>query len=189
MSFTTSFNSSVATVASPTDKSGNEVAKAIARELCRIAAAGAQGLSSTHFLQAYQQPAAIIRAMAPAHRSAAVQALQRLRTFRDWRDNWDAEGAPAPDQGALNAASIILGYLRNYPIDPTAMLDADGKPMLILRYPGGEGEINVLSDATLDYVMPIPGRDTEYEADVHIDAAALPQQLQDVLQRLQAVLA
>lgn len=116
--------------------------------------------------------------------SPGVRALARLRTFQHWGDNWDAEGAPAPDPRAIELASIVLGQLQSYPMVPTAMLDARGQPFLLLTYAGGEGEISVVGPHELEFVLDIPGDEAEAETDLEMPGSALPDNLRQVLKRV-----
>ncbi|WP_309630123.1 hypothetical protein [Brevundimonas sp.] len=116
--------------------------------------------------------------------NASVRALQRLRTFQGWGSNWDAEGAPAPSSDALNLASIILGHLNTYPLVPTAMLDAKGQPLLLLKYEGGEGEISVVGPESLEFVLDLPGDEPEAEVDLEMPGTTLPPHLQETLRKV-----
>lgn len=75
--------------------------------------------------------------------------LDRLRTFRDWQDNWDAEGARAPDVETLNAASKVFSLLAAHSV-PNVTLDSDGQPMLVFNGTL-RGEVVMTSPSTLDY--------------------------------------
>lgn len=132
----------------------------------------------------YPEPVPIVQV---ALKTAAVAALERLRTFRTWEGNWDAEGAPAPSVDAVDAASNLIGFLRSFPITPTAMLDADGCPMLLLTYAGGSGEITVKADGTVEFVLDVPGSEVESEVEVPFDNDALPPSLADVMKRALSV--
>lgn len=113
--------------------------------------------------------------------SAVVQALGRLRTFHGWENNWDAEGAPAPSEAALDAASELLGFLKPYPVMPTAMLNAFGHPLLLLRYEGGEGEIEITDAEHLDFVIDGANGEVEVDTDVVFDSSGLPASLEAAL--------
>lgn len=124
------------------------------------------------------------RAYAPVSTPAGVLALQRLRTFLTWSDNWDAEGAPAPDPKAIEAAQQILGFIQSYSVQLSTMLDANGHPMFFLRFPGGEGEININGDHLIDFAITLPNAETEAETDLEVSSEGLPPALTAVMQRL-----
>lgn len=78
-----------------------------------------------------------------------LTALKRLRAFKGWERNWDAEGAPAPDGDTLEAATKVLGLLAVYAV-PQVGLDSEGRPML--TFDGDlRGEVTVTTPQTLDY--------------------------------------
>ena len=63
----------------------------------------------------------------------STAALMRLRTFSRWGENWDGEGAPAPDAATLNCAAVLLGLLSTELGNaPKVMLNALGEPMFIV---------------------------------------------------------
>lgn len=80
----------------------------------------------------------------PAH-----QGLERLRTFRGWGENWDAEGGKAPDPTVIDFASQVLGLLSIHRA-PEVTLNADGQPMFVYGKPLN-GEITVTAPGTIDY--------------------------------------
>lgn len=164
-----------------------DVAIALANELRRVGASFGHAMNGVAPIQGgtvfanHMMPAAFVRLQTP---TAAVQALQILRQYREWKDNWDAEGAPAPSSEAIDIAQNLLGHLRSFPIDPTAMLDANGNPLLLLKYAGGEGEINVHRNALLDFILQRPDGEPEVEADLPVDADGVPGPLDEALRRL-----
>ncbi|WP_372706696.1 hypothetical protein [Brevundimonas sp.] len=167
-------------------------AVSVALELRRAVSACGASFSALHILAEAERycSVAAIGYMAVANDSkpsASAAALQRLRLFRDWRDNWDAEGAPAPDLGALEVASNLLGFLKSYPVEPIAMLHASGLPMFVLNFTGGEGEITVSGDGAVDFVLDLPDGETQAEVELEFDNQSLPVQLHDVLTRLRAI--
>lgn len=83
----------------------------------------------------------------------ALKSLNRLREFRRWGDNWDAEGAPAPEKASIDAATKILGLLALQGIEPAVMLNADGKPMFLIESAGVESEIVFHSSEELGYFV------------------------------------
>lgn len=164
----------------------------VALELRRAIAACGASFSALHILaeaERYCSVAALsyVSAAGDVKPLPSAAALQRLRIFRDWHDNWDAEGAPAPDLRALDAASNLLGFLKSYPVEPIAMLDASGLPMLLLRFLGGEGEITVSGNGAVDFVLDLPDGETQTEVELEFDSQGLPAQLHEVLSRLRAI--
>lgn len=83
--------------------------------------------------------------------SPAQRTIGRLREFAAWGENWDGEGAPAPDLDAIDSAAILVGFLANHQVKVTVALDAFGKPMLILKGEFGEGEITVIGSDRLEF--------------------------------------
>jgi len=166
----------------------------LARELCRAAEQTAGCFSAVGAMEGRSSAAAYARAAFYAQyvpyvhveTSALVRALKRLRTFKEWQANWDAEGAPEPDKEAIETASELLGYLKSYPIEPTAMLSAIGKPLLLFRYGAKEGEISVTSEGMIDFVFDTDDGDVEAEADVPFNANTLPPTLESLLEQIKA---
>jgi hypothetical protein len=79
----------------------------------------------------------------------AAAGLERLRTFKNWSDNWDAEGGKAPDPKTIDFATKVFSLLAVHSV-PNITLSADGHPMFLY----GEnvrGEVVVTSDQTIDY--------------------------------------
>lgn len=99
--------------------------------------------------------------------------LDRLRRFQNWKDNWDAEGARAPDPVALDTASKVFSLLSVHAV-PDVTLDVDGNPMLIFNAPV-RGEVVVTSPQSIDYFF-VDGRAPYGEA-VPFDGEHLPQEL------------
>lgn len=166
-----------------------QVAAALAQELKRAttsvgyAMSGLMPMQGSTAFSSYCVPA-IIRDQAE---SPAVQALHILRKFRTWGDNWDAEGAPAPSAEAIDIAQNLLGHLKSFAVAPTAMLDSQGNPLLLLRYGGMEGEINVYRNALIDFMLQMPGSDPEFEADLPTEGG-VPAPLDEALRKLMAAL-
>lgn len=103
--------------------------------------------------------------------------LNRLRTFRDWPDNWDAEGSKAPDNQVLEFATKVFGLLCLYRV-PSVTLSADGLPMFVYGAPI-RGEVVVTSTSTIDYFFADDGAP---EGDgVPVDHGALPSELVEYL--------
>jgi hypothetical protein len=84
----------------------------------------------------------------------STTALARLRTFATWRDNWDGEGASAPDGKALDAASLILGLLSSdLGKVPKVMLNGDGEPMFVLIDKHFEIAVTVKSKTEISFYV------------------------------------
>lgn len=83
--------------------------------------------------------------------SATMSALNRLRTFKTWKENWDAEGAPAPDSDSIEAATQVLSLLALENVAPTVTLNSDGKPMLLINQWGLDGEITVTEPGEVEF--------------------------------------
>lgn len=63
--------------------------------------------------------------------ASVVKALGRLRTIGKWSDNWDGEGGLAPDSGAIESATLLLGFINSVlGMVPNVGLNADGCPSL-----------------------------------------------------------
>lgn len=74
--------------------------------------------------------------------SAVIRALGRLRSLALWGENWDGDGAPAPQQDAIGSAALMLGFLHSkLGKAPHVSLNGDGEPMLTML--DGEFEIAV----------------------------------------------
>lgn len=116
--------------------------------------------------------------------SSAIRALERLRTFSTWKANWDAEGAPTPDKDAIEAASNLLGYLKNYNIEPTAMLDSLGKPLFLFSHGASDAEISVLSRNMIEFLFVDGETDRAVEVDVQFDGVGMPPELESALEGL-----
>ena len=77
--------------------------------------------------------------------------LNRLRTFASWTENWDGEGAAAPNLVAIDIASKFLSLWLPSSIEPEIVLTHDGLPMFVINNGEMIGEIIVNSDKSLDY--------------------------------------
>ena len=77
--------------------------------------------------------------------------LNRLRTFASWQENWDGEGAAAPNLNAIDIASNFLSLWSPDKIKPEIVLTHDGLPMFVIDNGKMIGEIIVNPDKTLDY--------------------------------------
>ena len=79
--------------------------------------------------------------------SHAELSLTRLREFRDWSDNWDAEGAVAPRPEMLDAAEKLLGQVIGCTnLGVKVALASSGSPLLFLWAGDTLGELQILED-------------------------------------------
>jgi hypothetical protein len=79
----------------------------------------------------------------------AAAGLERLRTFKGWADNWDAEGGKAPDADTVDFATKVFSLLAVHNV-PNITLGTNGHPMFL--YNGKiKGEVIVTSGQTIDY--------------------------------------
>lgn len=106
----------------------------------------------------------------PAHAG-----LQRLRTFRNWKDNWDGEGAPAPEKEALDTSTKVLALLVASGASPKVQLNSDGLPVFSIYGDGLDGEVVVTSKDTIEYYFH--GDEPVGQSDVPFDGVKLPDEL------------
>jgi hypothetical protein len=84
--------------------------------------------------------------------------LNRLRTFKDWTNNWDGEGAASPNLAAIETASNFLSLWSPRKTKPEIALTHDGLPMFVIANSRLFGEIIVNADDTIDYFFePLNG--------------------------------
>lgn len=103
----------------------------------------------------------------------AAAGLERLRKFKGWPDNWDAEGAKAPRDKAVDFATKVFGLLSSHRI-PSVTLDVDGNPMFV--YEGQHrGEIVITGDQTFDYFFHAD--DAPEKEDATLSEGYLPSEL------------
>jgi hypothetical protein len=104
--------------------------------------------------------------------NAVLAGFDRLRAFRSWKNNWDAEGGCAPDPLVVDAATRVYSLLAQHNL-PTVDLTPEGMPQFL--YDGlTRGEVVVTSDTTLGYFFADGGPADE---DVSIVGGALPPDL------------
>lgn len=99
--------------------------------------------------------------------------LERLRVFKDWSDDWDAEGGKAPASGVVDAASKVFSLLSLHKV-PQVTLTPDGHPMFVYGAPLN-GEVIVTSETSFDYFFADDA--APYGEDVPFDGSSLPQDL------------
>jgi hypothetical protein len=91
--------------------------------------------------------------------------LNRLRTFKDWKRNWDGEGAASPNLAAIETASNFLSMWTPKKTKPEITLTHDGLPMFVIADSSLFGEIIVNGDDTVDYFFePLSGEPIGEEA-------------------------
>lgn len=109
---------------------------------------------------------------APSHAG-----LERLHSFKGWKDNWDAEGGVAPDPRVIDAASQVFSLLAIHKV-PQVGLSSDGHPMFL--YGGSHrGEVVVTGVNTIEYYFAnVGGPSAE---DVVFDGERLPDEVVNYL--------
>ena len=105
--------------------------------------------------------------------SPALAGLERLRTFKGWENNWDAEGAKAPEPQVVDFATKVFSLLSVHRV-PTVTLNAEGQPMFV--YTGSHpGEVVVTSVDRFDYFFAQD--DAPEREDMTLVHATLPDDL------------
>jgi len=99
--------------------------------------------------------------------------LERLRAFKTWSDNWDAEGAKAPDPNLIDVASQVFSLLSVRRV-PQVTLTADGHPMFVYGAPL-QGEVVVTDLNKIDYFFA--EENAPSDEDVAFDGSSLPLEL------------
>lgn len=105
-------------------------------------------------------------------------ALGRLRKFKTWHENWNAEGAPAPDHQLIEAASNLLGLVGRYQ-SPKVMLSSDAVPMLLFSDAHFDGEITISAKNEIEFYFSAP---MEVGDTVPFDGMSIPPALLGILQ-------
>ncbi len=91
--------------------------------------------------------------------------LNRLRTFKGWKKNWDGEGATAPNLNAIDTATNFLSLWSPKRTRPEITLTHDGFPMFVISDASLFGEIIVNGDGTVDYFFePVLGKQLAEES-------------------------
>lgn len=98
-------------------------------------------------------------------------ALQRLRQFKTFERNWDAEQGEAPDHKTIDAATTLLSLLSAKGDTPKVSLTSEGYPMLLFGNGSARGEIIVTSASTFDYFFD----NGEGDCDVAFDGRHVPE--------------
>lgn len=121
------------------------------------------------------QPSAILSAPA---RSPLIDAVNRLKAFKTWTENWDMEGAAAPNVDAIEAAIGLVELIERKGIVPAVALNSDGDPMLMFQRGGVPGEVVVTSAHSLEYYM---NYDEPLGGDVPFDGVNLPNEIASLI--------
>lgn len=140
-----------------------------------------QAVTSTQTIMWVSAPAAPRQFGAPSEKkltffivdSPELEGLQRLRSFKGWSDNWDAEGGKAPDPAIIDEASKVYSLLSRFRV-PQVTLTADGLPMFAYGSPL-RGEVVMTGAGKLDYFFAADGAPADEEVD--FDGQSLPVEL------------
>lgn len=70
---------------------------------------------------------------------------ERFEEMKTWRENWDGEGAPAPNPEAIDKAMVLYDLLaQRFPTQKfSSLLDADANPVIAIRTSKWTGMITV----------------------------------------------
>lgn len=107
-------------------------------------------------------------------------ALQRLRRFKAFKANWDAEHSAAPNLEAIDSAIVMLSLLSAHGLTPKVALASEGAPMLLFSQGSFKAEIVVKASNLFDYYVDTPEGDGE--EDIAFDGRSLPANLLNQLQ-------
>lgn len=83
--------------------------------------------------------------------NSADEALTRLRTFQNWKDNWDGEGGSSPDPQLLDFAMQVLSLIANYHNSFVVHLNSDSQPVFYVRNSEWKGEITIEEQGIISY--------------------------------------
>jgi hypothetical protein len=107
--------------------------------------------------------------------------LSRLRSFRTWRQNWDAEGAEPPDPNLLERAIVLLSLLAPTRVRFGVGLDADSRPMFNIRDSIYDGHIVLENDGTLSFFFQRDNQELSGH-NIPFDGRSLPVELEQSLE-------
>lgn len=119
----------------------------------------------------------VLDLQAPPVSSPVLAAVKRLRAMRAYGQNWNAEGAPAPNPEAVDAAVVMVGFLAPLGLRMTVMLDAFGQPLVLVSNGEGEGEVVLTGPDTFDFAWFGGGAAEDGDAGLHFDGQQLPSRL------------
>lgn len=111
--------------------------------------------------------------------TAPVRAIERLRSFKSYGENWDAEGAPAPNPEAIDAAVNLVGFLAPFRGRLRVALDALGQPLILLSAGAAEAELTVVDERRIEF--SVLGDTDDADVDVIFDGTTLPERLRGPL--------
>jgi hypothetical protein len=100
-----------------------------------------------------------------ARRSQAIErGLARLKMFSRYQDDWDSDGARAPNQRSIDAASQYLTALEPWHPSPLTTLGRSGEP--IIEFEDSEagffGSIKFLSDREVELYSKYEGKASDF---------------------------
>lgn len=116
--------------------------------------------------------------------AAFDRALARLRRFRSWEENWDGEGASAPNPTVLDTAIQLLSSLARGHAVFNVGLDAEARPMFNLRDSRFDGYIVVEPETTLSFSFEHENGTTLDGFALPFDGKKLPETLADALSQI-----
>ena len=127
-------------------------------------------------------PTASERAITFAPVSASMDALERLRGFAFWPENWDGAGAPAVSLDVLDAATNLFGLIDNLTyVTPSVALNAHGEPMFMLLDEAYEVSVTLVSPNTVHYYVHADG--IEDGGSARFDGRRTPSKVASALRR------
>ena len=110
--------------------------------------------------------------------------LARLRRIRTWSENWNGEGAPAPNATSLDIAERLLCVLAYEHAVLSVGLDADSRPMFNLRNSLFEGHIVVEAGGELSFFFSRDEGEVMDGFDLPFDGHSVPSTLKHALSRV-----
>lgn len=134
--------------------------------------------SGTHFSENVSAP---LRAASKT--SEALTAIRRLRNMAEYSDNWDGEGAPAPDRATIDAAIVVVGFLATEHLRIRATLNADGQPLILISRSDAEGEVTITSPQSIDFVW-FAAAEEFGEAGLAFEGRRLPVEITEALSHM-----
>lgn len=115
--------------------------------------------------------------------AATLRSMNRLRAYKKWEANWDAEGAPPPDHAAIDAATKLLGLLATERVFPKVFLNSEGYPMLLINQWGLDGELTVEGPDEISYFFKA---DESLGDEVAFDGQTLPAPIVRIFEAVRA---
>jgi hypothetical protein len=95
---------------------------------------------------------------------AIEHGLARLKMFARYQDDWDSDGARAPNDRSIDAASLYLTALEPWHPSPLTTLDRSGEPIIEFEDSdaGFFGSIKFLSDREVELYSRYEGQPSEF---------------------------